>query len=149
VRLRSLLSCSHAQRCYSELFHYKEEDIYLMTDEEANSNTALWPSGANIVSLGLHIRPYALPWPLPALTDNPNGFRYMCDLVRDASRADAFIFFRGPLLLLALILSDSLFLSFWTLRSAASHHGPRQDRRPQRMGNLTSYLGCRYCDMRL
>ncbi|KAI9445812.1 caspase domain-containing protein [Lactarius psammicola] len=51
-----------------ELFHYKEEDIRLMTDEEANGNTALWPSEANITG-ALH------------------------DLVRDASPGDAFVFF--------------------------------------------------------
>jgi hypothetical protein len=51
-----------------DIFSYKEEDICLMTDEEANSNTELWPSEANIM-------------------------KAICDLVRDASPGDAFVFF--------------------------------------------------------
>lgn len=51
-----------------ELFNYKAEDVYLMTDEEANRNTALWPSEANILK-ALH------------------------GLVRGASPGDAFVFF--------------------------------------------------------
>ncbi|KAH9059176.1 caspase domain-containing protein [Lactarius vividus] len=50
------------------LFHYKEEDICLMTDEEANCDTSLWPSEENIM-------------------------KAMCDLVRGASPGDAFVFF--------------------------------------------------------
>ncbi|KAH8989874.1 caspase domain-containing protein [Lactarius hatsudake] len=50
------------------LFHYKEEDICLMTDDEANRNTALWPSEENIM-------------------------KALCDLVHDASPGDAFVFF--------------------------------------------------------
>lgn len=38
-------------RLLSDVFDYKEEDIRLMTDEEANGNTAMWPSEANIVRL--------------------------------------------------------------------------------------------------
>ncbi|KAF8258285.1 caspase domain-containing protein [Lactarius quietus] len=51
-----------------ELFDYKEEDIFLMTDEEAHKDTAQWPSKANIMQ-ALH------------------------DLVRDAAPGDAFVFF--------------------------------------------------------
>ncbi|KAF8258290.1 caspase domain-containing protein [Lactarius quietus] len=51
-----------------EVFRYKERDIFLMTDEESNRDTARWPSQANI---------------LQALQD----------LVRDASKGDAFVFF--------------------------------------------------------
>lgn len=42
-----------------ELFDYKEEDICLMTDEEAHKDTALWPSQANIVRV-VFPRTYAL-----------------------------------------------------------------------------------------
>ncbi|KAI9436821.1 caspase domain-containing protein [Lactarius psammicola] len=51
-----------------ELFHYKEGDICLMTDEEANRETTLWPSKANIM--------HALR-----------------DLVRGARPGDTFVFF--------------------------------------------------------
>ncbi|KAF8264266.1 caspase domain-containing protein [Lactarius quietus] len=51
-----------------ELFDYKEEDIYLMTDEEENIDTARWPSEANIM-------------------------KALSDLVRNASPRDAFVFF--------------------------------------------------------
>jgi len=51
-----------------ELFNYQEQDIYLMTDEEANANTARWPSEANIM-------------------------KALSDLVRNASPGDAFVFF--------------------------------------------------------
>ncbi|KAI9436822.1 caspase domain-containing protein [Lactarius psammicola] len=51
-----------------EVFRYKEIDIFLMTDEEANRDTARWPSEANII-------------------------RALENLVRDASRGDAFVFF--------------------------------------------------------
>lgn len=44
------LTCS--TRLLLDVFNYKKEDICLMTDEEANRDTALWPSQANIVSLG-------------------------------------------------------------------------------------------------
>jgi uncharacterized caspase-like protein len=56
------------KKVLNEVFRYKERDIFLMTDEESNRNTARWPSQANIL-LALQ------------------------DLVRDASTGDAFIFF--------------------------------------------------------
>ena len=78
----------------SELFHYKEDDICLMTDEEANRNTALWPSEANIVSLSFRMRPYVVPLSLPTLTDIRLAQRKaLRDFVRDASPGDAFVFF--------------------------------------------------------
>ena len=40
---------THSTRTLSDIFNYKEEDIRLMTDEEVNLNTELWPSKANIV----------------------------------------------------------------------------------------------------
>jgi len=69
-----------------------------MTDEEANGNTALWPSEANIVSLGFRIQLYVLPLSLPTLTDTSITIRWaqmkaLRDLVRDASPGDAFVFF--------------------------------------------------------
>jgi len=33
-----------------DLFHYREEDIFVMTDEEKNLGTERWPSKENIVS---------------------------------------------------------------------------------------------------
>ncbi|KAH8989865.1 caspase domain-containing protein [Lactarius hatsudake] len=51
-----------------ELFDYMEEDVRLMTDEEANKDSALWPSKENIM-------------------------RELRDLVRDAYPGDAFVFF--------------------------------------------------------
>ncbi|KAH9164043.1 peptidase C14, caspase domain-containing protein [Lactarius sanguifluus] len=51
-----------------ELFGYSEEDVRLMTDEEANRDSALWPSKENIM-------------------------RELCELVRDAYPGDAFVFF--------------------------------------------------------
>ncbi|KAI9438820.1 caspase domain-containing protein [Lactarius indigo] len=51
-----------------ELFDYREEDVRLMTDEEVNRDSALWPSKENIM---LELR----------------------DLVRDACPGDAFVFF--------------------------------------------------------
>lgn len=51
-----------------EVFHYKGKDIVMMTDEEVNRNTPLWPSEVNIIQA-------------------------LQDLVRDASRGDAFVFF--------------------------------------------------------
>ena len=44
------LLLTHSTRTLSDIFNYKEEDIRLMTDEEVNLNTELWPSKANIVS---------------------------------------------------------------------------------------------------
>ena len=41
---------THSTRILSDIFNYKKEDICLMTDEEVNLNTELWPSKANIVS---------------------------------------------------------------------------------------------------
>ena len=96
----------------SELFHYKERDICLMTDEEANRNTALWPSEANIVSLSFRIRPYVVPLSLPTLTDiRWAQMQALCDFVRDASPGDAFVFFCMLLHLFTLfflIITDSL-----------------------------------------
>lgn len=54
----------------TDIFRYKESDIVLMTDEEANRDTARWPSETNIVSLGIRIPPYALSRPLPMLIGN-------------------------------------------------------------------------------
>ncbi|KAH9059174.1 caspase domain-containing protein [Lactarius vividus] len=51
-----------------EVFRYKKKDIFLMTDEESNRDTAHWPSEANII-------------------------RALQDLVRDASSGDSFVFF--------------------------------------------------------
>jgi hypothetical protein len=34
-----------------ELYYYREQDIFLMTDEEGNKNTDMWPSAKNIVRL--------------------------------------------------------------------------------------------------
>ncbi len=36
-----------------DLFHYLEEDIFVMTDEEKNVGTEHWPSMENIVSFFL------------------------------------------------------------------------------------------------
>lgn len=33
-----------------DLFHYREDDIFAMTDEEKNAGTERWPSKENIVS---------------------------------------------------------------------------------------------------
>ncbi|KAH9038752.1 caspase domain-containing protein [Lactarius pseudohatsudake] len=51
-----------------ELFDYMEEDVRLMTDEETNRDSALWPSKENIM-------------------------RELRELVRDACPGDAFVFF--------------------------------------------------------
>ena len=42
-----------------DLYHYREQDIILMTDEEGNKGTDMWPSALNIVCFipteyGLH-----------------------------------------------------------------------------------------------
>ncbi|KAI0297815.1 caspase domain-containing protein [Multifurca ochricompacta] len=50
-----------------EVYHYREEDIFMMTDEEVNKDTPLWPSETNIL-------------------------RAMLNLVRDAAPGDAFVF---------------------------------------------------------
>jgi hypothetical protein len=34
----------------AEVYHLREQDITLMTDEDKNRGTALWPSAKNIVS---------------------------------------------------------------------------------------------------
>ncbi len=34
-----------------ELYYYREQDIFLMTDEEGNKSTEMWPSAQNIVRL--------------------------------------------------------------------------------------------------
>lgn len=34
-----------------DLFHYSEQDIFVMTDEEKNMGTERWPSKENIVSI--------------------------------------------------------------------------------------------------
>jgi hypothetical protein len=34
-----------------DLFHYREESIFVMTDEEKNLGTEHWPSKENIVSI--------------------------------------------------------------------------------------------------
>ena len=39
-----------------DLFHYREEDIFVMTDEEKNVGTEHWPSKENIVSFFFHAR---------------------------------------------------------------------------------------------
>jgi hypothetical protein len=44
------LPLTHSTQPLSDLFNYKEEDICLMMDEEANSSTELWPSEVNIMS---------------------------------------------------------------------------------------------------
>jgi len=54
----------------AEVFRYKEKDIFLMTDEEANRDTTHWPSEENIVSLCIRIQPYALSCPLLTLINN-------------------------------------------------------------------------------
>ncbi|KAN0118334.1 Caspase domain containing protein [Russula decolorans] len=51
-----------------DLFRYREEDIFVMTDEEKNAGTEHWPSKENI-------------------------FRAMDNLVRDATPGDAFVFY--------------------------------------------------------
>ena len=51
VSARAPLRSCDLTRLSTELFDYKEEDICLMTDEEAHKDTALWPSEANIVRL--------------------------------------------------------------------------------------------------
>jgi hypothetical protein len=48
----------------ADIFHYR--DITLMTDEEANRETALWPSAENIVSLF----PQGYPWLLTLRADD-------------------------------------------------------------------------------
>ncbi|KAH9160138.1 caspase domain-containing protein [Lactarius sanguifluus] len=51
-----------------EVYRYKKREIFLMTDEESNRDTAHWPSEANIIQA-------------------------LQDLVHDASRGDSFVFF--------------------------------------------------------
>ncbi len=34
-----------------EVYYYREQDIFLMTDEESNKGTEMWPSAQNIVRL--------------------------------------------------------------------------------------------------
>jgi hypothetical protein len=34
-----------------EVYYYREQDIFLMTDEEGNKGTETWPSAKNIVRL--------------------------------------------------------------------------------------------------
>ncbi|KAH8989873.1 caspase domain-containing protein [Lactarius hatsudake] len=51
-----------------EVYRYKKGDVFLMTDEEYNRDTAHWPSEANIIQA-------------------------LQDLVHDASRGDSFVFF--------------------------------------------------------
>ncbi|KAH9979134.1 caspase domain-containing protein [Russula compacta] len=52
----------------AEVYHYREQDICLMTDEEVNKNTDLWPSRVNIL-------------------------RAIDSLVRGASPEDVFVFY--------------------------------------------------------
>jgi hypothetical protein len=35
---------------FADVYHYREMDITLMTDEDENRDTELWPSADNIVS---------------------------------------------------------------------------------------------------
>lgn len=71
-----------------DLFRYREQDIFVMTDEEKNVGTEHWPSKENIVSFvlvgcsRLHIH---LHWQIQ--------LRAMDNLVRDATPGDAFVFY--------------------------------------------------------
>src|SRR5258708_4885408 len=54
----------------AEVFRYKKEDIFLMTDDGANRNTPRWPSLVNIVSLCFRIHSYASLCLILTLNDN-------------------------------------------------------------------------------
>ncbi|KAH9002737.1 hypothetical protein EDB86DRAFT_3073879 [Lactarius hatsudake] len=65
-------------------FHYKEEDVCSMTDEEANCNTALWPSEENILALASAVYFIVVPQ-APAYSQ----IKALRDVVRDACPRDA------------------------------------------------------------
>ncbi len=117
-----------------ELFHYKEEDIRSMTDEEANMNTALWPSKENIVSLvfqRLAVVPSS-PRACALIDYNSNGPRCTNCAISSATHIQEMrSYFSVGICRTARLfpsLSDHLFgTRHWPLRSTA------RDDRPQRM----------------
>ncbi len=117
----------------AEVFRYKEKDIFLMTDEEANRDTTHWPSEENIVSLCIRIIAYSrMLCRVPFLRSSTIfQIRALQDLVRDASSGDAFVFFCGLLPLFFLVLFDYFFLRRWSLRTAARDHRPQRSRWPR------------------
>jgi hypothetical protein len=73
-----------------DLFHYSEENIFVMTDEEKNVGTEHWPSKKNIVSFFFlaecpHIHSHWQNKQIKLLA--------MDNLVRGATPGDAFVFF--------------------------------------------------------
>jgi hypothetical protein len=110
-----------------DLFHYREEDIFVMTDEEKNVGTEHWPSKENIVSdyfffsrgarlpcSWLHIHSH---W-----KNNQIQLRAIDNLVGGATPGDAFVFY-CELLSFCATLSSSVH----HLISIDAGHGGRND----------------------
>jgi hypothetical protein len=73
----------------TEIYGYHEDDILVMTDEEGNRGSKLWPSKGNIVSFLL--TGYSRRYPSTDLQ-----LQAMDDLVYKSSSQDAFVFFCEP-----------------------------------------------------
>ena len=79
-----------------DLFHYREDDIFAMTDEEKNAGTERWPSKENIVSYSFF---FSRARGARGCTFTHAGknkqiqFRAMDNLIRDATPGDAFVFY--------------------------------------------------------
>ena len=69
-----------------EIYNYHEDDICVMTDEDGNNGTKLWPSRENIV--GFLLTGYSKRYSLTEFQ-----LRAMDDLVYKSSSQDAFVFF--------------------------------------------------------
>ena len=77
-----------------DLFHYPEEGIFVMTDEEKNVGTEHWPSKENIVSFFFLSRSTCgCTFIYSHWQNNQIQLRAMDNLVRDATPGDAFVFY--------------------------------------------------------
>jgi len=84
-------SLNHNMGAIADTYHFREQNITLMTDEEQNRGTGLWPSAKNIVSFFPHRDTWSRT--TYVLTSSKLQLQAIDNLVAGASRGDVFVFY--------------------------------------------------------